>query len=185
MFSNGLLVKNVQGHALGCNSPVTGANLVTSRCFPPLGSINYHSRYQLGFPGGTSGKELTCQCWDIKDTGSIPGLGRSLGEGKGNPFWCSDLENHMDKGGWWVTVHWVTKSRTRLKWVSMHPCIFSSTVVFRIMGSTIFSLLICLFFSLKISHLIKKNNMNYISVNFISAIKLFLLLPNMILFFFF
>ena len=39
MFSNGLLVKNVQVYALGCDSPVTGVNLVTSRCFPPLGSI--------------------------------------------------------------------------------------------------------------------------------------------------
>ena len=60
-------------------------------------------------------KNLPANAGDIKDTGSIPGLGRSLGEGKGNPFWCSDLENHMDKRGWWVTVHWVTKSRTRLK----------------------------------------------------------------------
>ena len=44
----------------------------------------------------------------------IPGLGISLGEGNGNPLQCSCLENHMDRGAWWVTVHGVAKSRTRL-----------------------------------------------------------------------
>ena len=48
------------------------------------------------------------------DLGSIPGSGRSSGEGNGNPLWYSCLENPMDRGAWWATVHWVTKSRTRL-----------------------------------------------------------------------
>ena len=47
--------------------------------------------------------------------GSIPGLGRSLGGGHGNPLQYSCLENPMDRGAWWATVHWVTESRTRLK----------------------------------------------------------------------
>ena len=48
------------------------------------------------------------------DPGSIPGLGRSPGEGNGNPLQCSCLENSMDGGAWWATVHGVAKSRTRL-----------------------------------------------------------------------
>ena len=48
------------------------------------------------------------------DTGSIPGLGRSPGEGTGTPLQCSCLENPMDRGAWWAAVHGVTKSRTQL-----------------------------------------------------------------------
>ena len=44
------------------------------------------------------------------DTGSIPGLGRSPGEGNGNPLQYSYLGNPMDRGAWWATVHGVTKS---------------------------------------------------------------------------
>ena len=48
------------------------------------------------------------------DLGSIPGLGRSPGEGNGNPLQYSCLENPMYGGAWWATVHGVKKSRTRL-----------------------------------------------------------------------
>ena len=48
------------------------------------------------------------------DPGSIPGLGRSPGEGNGNPVQYSCLENPMDAGAWWATVHTVIKSRTWL-----------------------------------------------------------------------
>ena len=48
------------------------------------------------------------------DPGSIPGSGRSLGEGNGNPLQYSCLENPMDGGAWWATVHAVAKSQTRL-----------------------------------------------------------------------
>ena len=48
------------------------------------------------------------------DPGSIPGLGRSPGKGNGNPLQYSCLENSMDGGAWWATVHGVAKSRTRL-----------------------------------------------------------------------
>ena len=50
------------------------------------------------FPGGTSGKELACQCRRLRDMGSIPGSGRSPEEGNGNPLQYSCLENPMDKG---------------------------------------------------------------------------------------
>ena len=46
------------------------------------------------------------------DPGSIPGLGRSAGQGDGNPLQYSCLENSMDRGAWWATVHDVTKSQT-------------------------------------------------------------------------
>ena len=47
---------------------------------------------------------------DIRDTGLIPGLGRSPGGGHGNPLLCSCLENHMDRGTWRTTVHGVAES---------------------------------------------------------------------------
>ena len=63
-----------------------------------------------GFPGGSEGKASAC---NVGDPGSIPGSGRSPGEGNGNLLQHSCLENPMD-GAWWATVHGVTKSRTRL-----------------------------------------------------------------------
>ena len=74
-----------------------------------------------GFPGGTCGKEPTCQCRRHKRTGSIPGLGRFPGEGNGNPLQYSCLEDLIDRGARWATAHWVVKSWTQLKWLSMYP----------------------------------------------------------------
>ena len=56
---------------------------------------------------------------DIRDAGLIPGSGRVPGGGYGNPLQYSCLENSMDRGAWWVTVHWVAKSQTWLKQLSM------------------------------------------------------------------
>ena len=64
-----------------------------------------------GFPSGSDGKESACNTGDL---GSIPGLGRSPGERNGRPLQYSCLENSMERGAWWATVHRVTKSRTRL-----------------------------------------------------------------------
>ena len=62
---------------------------------------------------------------NVGDLGSIPGLGRSPGEGNGNPLQYSCLENPMDGGAWWATVHGVAKSQTRLSdFTSLH---FNST----------------------------------------------------------
>ena len=52
---------------------------------------------------------------DIRGEGLIPGLGRTPGGGHGNPLQYSCLENPMDRGAWWATVHGVTKSQTQLK----------------------------------------------------------------------
>ena len=65
----------------------------------------------LGFPGGSEVKASACNAGDL---GSIPGSGRSPGEGNGNLLQYSCLENPMDRGAWWATVHRVAKSRTRL-----------------------------------------------------------------------
>ena len=62
-----------------------------------------------GFPGGSDGKESACSEGDL---GLIPGSGRSPGEGNSNPLQYSCLENPMDRGAWWGTVHAVAKSQT-------------------------------------------------------------------------
>ena len=54
--------------------------------------------------------------------GLIPGLGRSPGEGHGNPLQYSCLENSMDRRAWQATVHGVAKSWTQLKQLTMHAC---------------------------------------------------------------
>ena len=65
----------------------------------------------MDFPHNSVGKESACNAGDL---GSIPGLGRSPGEGNGNPLQYSCLENPMDREAWWATVHGVAKSRTQL-----------------------------------------------------------------------
>ena len=65
----------------------------------------------LDFPGDSDGK---ASAYNVGDLSSIPGSGRASGEGNGNPFQYSCLENPMGRGAWWATVHGVTKSRTRL-----------------------------------------------------------------------
>ena len=65
----------------------------------------------MGFPGGSDGRESACNTGDL---GSIPGSGRSPEEGNGYPLRYSGLENFMDRGAWWATVHRVAKSQTRL-----------------------------------------------------------------------
>ena len=64
-----------------------------------------------GFPGGS---EVTASACNVGDLGSIPGSGRSPGEGNGNPLQYSCLENPMDGGAGWATVHGVAKSQTQL-----------------------------------------------------------------------
>ena len=65
-------------------------------------------------------KNLPASAGDVRDTGLIPGLGRSPGGGHGNPLQYSCLENPMERGAWQATVHGVSKSQTQLKWLSVH-----------------------------------------------------------------
>ena len=57
-------------------------------------------------------KNPSANAGDVRDMGSIPGSGRSPGGGNGNPLQYSCLENPMNRGAWWATVHGITKSRT-------------------------------------------------------------------------
>ena len=57
-------------------------------------------------------KNLPASAGDIRETGSVPGLGRSPGGGHGNPLQYSCLENPMDRGAWRGTVHRVAKNQT-------------------------------------------------------------------------
>ena len=85
----------------------------------PSGSldVNQPSLSTQGFPGGSAGKESTCNAGDPR---SIPGLGRSAGEGDGYPLQYSGLENPMDRGVWRATVCGVTNGGTRLSDVRFH-----------------------------------------------------------------
>ena len=65
----------------------------------------------MGFPGSSVVENPPASAGDAS---LIPGLGRFPGEGNGDPHQYSRLENPMDKGAWWATVHGVTKSQTRL-----------------------------------------------------------------------
>ena len=73
--------------------------------FPVFPSLDLNQ----GFPSGSDSKESVC---NEGDPGSIPGLRRFPGEGKGNPLQYSCLENAMDRGAWWATVYGVTKRWT-------------------------------------------------------------------------
>ena len=65
----------------------------------------------MGFPGSSDCTEFAC---NAKDLGSIPGLGRSPGEGNHYPLQYYSLENSMERGAWWATAHGVTNRWTQL-----------------------------------------------------------------------
>ena len=87
--------------------------LVTKLCPTLCNPVDYG----MVFPHSSVGKESACNAGDL---GSIPGSGRSPGEGNGNPLQYSCLEKSMDRGAWQATVHGFAKSQT---WLSMHACI--------------------------------------------------------------
>ena len=74
-------------------------------------TISSYLPHEMCFPGGSNGKEYVCSEGDL---GSVPGSGRSPGEGNGNPLQCSCLENSVGRGAWWATVHGIAKIRTWL-----------------------------------------------------------------------
>ena len=79
-----------------------------------LGSchISHSITLNHGLPTWLSGQEPTWYAGAAGDMGLIPGSGRCLGGGHGNPLHYSCLENSMDRGAWWATVHGVAKSDT-------------------------------------------------------------------------
>ena len=114
--------------------------------------------FVLGFPGGS---EVKASASNAGDLGSIPGSGRSPGEGNGNPLQYSCLENPMDRGAWEATVHGVAKSQTRLSdFTTINFCL--STIV------SYFLLILFHFPSAKSSHLqMLVNLLQYLLVLFI------------------
>ena len=86
----------------------------------------------LGFPGGSVIKNLPDSAGAAGDADSVPGLGRSPGEGNGNPLQYSCWENPMDRGAWRVTVHRVSKSLTWLSdWACMQCAVWSNSILVR------------------------------------------------------
>ena len=83
------------------------------------------SHSERGRPWWLSGKEPACNAGDV---GSVPGLGRSPGGGNGCPPQYSCLEDSMDRGAWWATVHGVTNSQTRPKWLNTYKHTNARTV---------------------------------------------------------
>ena len=77
----------------------------------------------LGFPGGTSDKEATCQCRRHRRCRFDPWVRKIPWRRKWQPTPVSCLEDPMDRGAWWATVHGVAKSQTRLKWLSTLFCV--------------------------------------------------------------
>ena len=69
----------------------------------------------MGFSGGAVVKNLSANTGDMRETVSIPGLGKSPGRAHGKPLQYSCLENPMDRGAWQTTVHKFAKSQTGLK----------------------------------------------------------------------
>ena len=84
--------------------------------------MSYSVTGRRGLPWWLSGKESAYNAGGPGDMGLISGLGRSPGRGQDNPLHYSCLENPMDRGVWWATVHSVSKSQTWLKRLSMHTC---------------------------------------------------------------
>ena len=71
--------------------------MISSEEFLPSFRVGFDTAFPGGFPGGSDGKESAC---NVGNLGSIPGLGRSPGEGKGYPLQYSGLENAMDYSPW-------------------------------------------------------------------------------------
>ena len=98
-------LKSLMKTATLCDQQQCSTEVHVSLHSPPNQNCIY-ADHPLGFPVGSAGKESTC---NLGDLGSIPGLGKSPGEGKGYPLQYCGLENSMD-----CIVHGVTKSQTGL-----------------------------------------------------------------------
>ena len=106
-YSASLVVAALPHNTAGCIFHVTS---MKSRFFFLLTNYPW---YVGGIPHGWDGPEFAC---NAGDPDLILGLERSPGEGNGNPLQCSCLENPMDRGAWWATVHEV--QRVRHNWAT-------------------------------------------------------------------
>ena len=95
----------------------------------PVEFLNEWKNYSIGLRWWFSSKESTYNAGDTGGQGLIPGLGKSPGEGNGNPFQYSCLENPMDRGARLDTVLRVTKSWTQLSnWACTHTQLYYTTI---------------------------------------------------------
>ena len=86
-----------------------------------------HTLTYIGFPGSASGKEPAWQCRRCKRCGFDPWVRKICWRRHGNPLQYSCLENPMNRGVWWATVHEYTKNWIQLKQLSMHTCMYTHT----------------------------------------------------------
>ena len=86
----------------------------------PTLCLSHHYKSVRGFPGGSVVKNLRANAGEAGDTSSIPRLGRSHGEGNGNPLQYSCLENSMDRGAWWATIHGITEESDTTEQLRTH-----------------------------------------------------------------
>ena len=109
MLPGGLVVRIQRSPSLGPGSIPSQEKPFFSLCLLPTNNpsktIPSFGAYQVV----PEGKNLPANAGDLRDASSIPGLGRSPGEGHGHPLQYSCLENPMDRGAWWATVHRGTK----------------------------------------------------------------------------
>ena len=99
----------------GCPSPGSLGQVLSSRGVSEKSShspalITAAVTLHLGFPAD-AGDNTPANAGEVRDSGSIPGSGRSPGTGHGNPLQYSCLENPLDRGAWWSTVHGVVRIR--------------------------------------------------------------------------
>ena len=104
-------MRDTQVQSLGWEDLLEKGMATHSGIHAPSPLIKRGSKKFWGFPGGS---EVKASAYIVGDLGLIPGSGRSPGEGNGNTLQYSCLENPMDGGAWWATVHGVAKSQTRL-----------------------------------------------------------------------
>ena len=105
--------KKLKFPLLSCSWPQVHLDISTDP--HPQGKECYKSPFLLLFSRNFPvGSDCKASAYNEGDPGLIPGSGRCPGEGNGNPLQYSCLENTMDRGAWWATVHGVTKSWTRL-----------------------------------------------------------------------
>ena len=95
---------------LFCRMYVLGQPEIQMNCWM---TVLVNMAFTTPFPDGSDSKKSAC---NVGDPGLIPGSGISPGEGNGKPLKYSFLENFMDRGAWWATVHGVTKSQTQLNY---------------------------------------------------------------------
>ena len=98
---------NLQPYVMSSNSKVRHLSTFNLSKDQNKSYDHFFNSIRLWFPGGSAVKDLPA---NARDLGSIPGSVRSPGKGNGNPFQYSCLENPMDRGAWWATVHGVTES---------------------------------------------------------------------------